>query len=191
MDPIPSEKQNGNIGNLDAICPYCNIQLRKFPLAKTKCKNCENYIYSLTRPLDEQKVLLTEMDAELVRVQWATINGTLEQYLEEKREREAARERLLGILGREPKKYEIHYEYLKKIIPERREKKRQEYIRNGIREWEWVAAQQDLTCDYCLSMHGKRFPVDIPFETLNHCTNDVFGYCRCTLIAVISASIEC
>jgi hypothetical protein len=42
----------------DVQCPYCDVYLSKIPLAKTKCKSCGNYIYSVTGR-DRQKKLLT------------------------------------------------------------------------------------------------------------------------------------
>ena len=60
------------IGNTEPICPYCNYQFKKFPLKKTKCPNCNNFVRSRKRPLDNKKVLLKEEQmAELAAQEWA------------------------------------------------------------------------------------------------------------------------
>lgn len=58
------------IGVTTANCPYCNIELNKFPAKKTKCKNCLNYIYVKTRPIDNKKVLIKENEIELIEKEW-------------------------------------------------------------------------------------------------------------------------
>lgn len=166
------------------ICPYCLIELKKRPLAKTKCKNCKNYIYSRSRPFDEKKVLLTEAEAEMVEIQWATINGTLDYYLDEKRKKRAIQEQLKMELGRNPSKSEIQTEHLSREIPANRERTLQTYREQSdiIQGWRWLAAKQPSTCDYCLGMDGQQFPLHVDFEPLNRCENE---YCRCTIVAVI------
>lgn len=172
------------IGRTDSLCPYCHTELKKRPLAKTKCKNCSNYIYSRSRPIDEKKVLLTETEAEHVEVQWATLNGTSEYYLDQKREKALILEQLKSRLGREPLKGEIETERLKREIPANRARTLQTYREQSdvIEGWRWLAAKQPRTCDYCLGMDGQQFPLHVEFEPINKCENE---YCRCTIVAVI------
>jgi DNA-directed RNA polymerase subunit RPC12/RpoP len=47
------------IGNLDAVCPYCGKSLEKKPGRKKKCPHCGKYIYVRTRPSDGKRVLVT------------------------------------------------------------------------------------------------------------------------------------
>lgn len=57
----------------EAICPYCKIVLKKFPLRKTKCFNCGENIYILKFNNYKEKKLITEdeklnYDAEQKRI---------------------------------------------------------------------------------------------------------------------------
>jgi len=73
---ISEEKQESSktnlteIGNIDSICPYCSVGITKKPLRKSKCKNCGQYIYVRTRPIDRQRVLVTLNQASEIDVQW-------------------------------------------------------------------------------------------------------------------------
>ena len=58
------------IGNIEPLCPYCNYMLGKKPAQKKKCPNCGNYIFVRTRPIDREKVLVTEEQVALVEEQW-------------------------------------------------------------------------------------------------------------------------
>ena len=62
------------IGNLDAVCPYCGNQLAKKPGRKAKCPHCANFIHVRTRPLDNQKVLVTEQQMEAINEQWGIVH---------------------------------------------------------------------------------------------------------------------
>lgn len=70
------EKSTSKLPELDNIgvdtpnCPYCKFTLNKFPSKKTKCKNCGEYIYVRTRPLDYKKVLIKENEIELIEEEW-------------------------------------------------------------------------------------------------------------------------
>ena len=112
-------------GRTDSNCPCCSAQFARRPIAKTKCKNCQRYIFVRTRPTDSERVLLTEEDAEQVAMQWATIRGGLDYYLEEKAKKGQIEQELRLTLRREPKKYEIQTEYLKRENPIRREQTKQ------------------------------------------------------------------
>lgn len=69
---------NPDIGVTTPNCPYCGKELKKFPGKKTKCKNCENYIYVRTRAYDEQKILIKEDEIEEVSIEWEKKTGTFE-----------------------------------------------------------------------------------------------------------------
>lgn len=62
------------IGNTEPICPYCNFKLNKMPQKKKKCPNCNNFIRSRTRPLDNKKVLIKEDQMKELAIQWAIKN---------------------------------------------------------------------------------------------------------------------
>jgi len=72
----PSEEpsQFTAIGNIDAICPYCGNRLEKKPGRKKKCPHCGNFIHVRTRPLDNQKVLVTEKQMEAINEQWGIVH---------------------------------------------------------------------------------------------------------------------
>lgn len=67
-------QSGNNIGITTPNCPYCNIKLQKFPLKKTKCKNCGNQIYVRTRPCDRNKILVKESELDLVEQEWKNAN---------------------------------------------------------------------------------------------------------------------
>lgn len=57
----------------EAICPYCQVSLKKFPIRKTKCSNCRENIYILKFNNYKEKKLITEneklnYDAEQKRI---------------------------------------------------------------------------------------------------------------------------
>ena len=49
-----------DIGSTNAACPYCSIQLPKFPMRKTKCKSCGGRMYSRKEPLSAEKRIFRE-----------------------------------------------------------------------------------------------------------------------------------
>lgn len=59
LKPIVNSRYTA-IGNVIPACPYCNFQFDKMPKSKRQCPNCKKIIFNRTRPLDNQKVLLTE-----------------------------------------------------------------------------------------------------------------------------------
>lgn len=69
------------IGETDAICPYCKCKLSKFPKAKTKCKQCGNYIYKRTRPSDRREILIKESEIELVEEEWEKLFNNKESFI--------------------------------------------------------------------------------------------------------------
>jgi len=74
-------------------CPYCGIDLPKFPSRKTKCKNCQSLIYSRKEPISGEKRLFKEDDldfhAELTHLKngsWDWWNAQREEIAEAKLE---------------------------------------------------------------------------------------------------------
>lgn len=63
-------KLRSDIGVTTANCPYCNAELDKFPVRKTRCRNCRQYMYVRTRPVDRKKILCKETDLQLVEEEW-------------------------------------------------------------------------------------------------------------------------
>lgn len=60
-----------DLGITETKCPYCGITLKKFPSRKTKCKNCKNFIYKRTRPIDGENILVTEKQIKQVDKEWS------------------------------------------------------------------------------------------------------------------------
>lgn len=58
------------LGRTDDRCPYCLAVFMKRPQRKTKCLACNGQVYVRTRPLDEEKVLLTDKDAAALEEEW-------------------------------------------------------------------------------------------------------------------------
>lgn len=86
---------NENIGITTPNCPYCGIELNKFPGRKTKCKNCNNFIYVRTRPFDNKKILIKEDEILAVQIEWEKKNGTYEIRQQERDEFEIVRQELM------------------------------------------------------------------------------------------------
>jgi hypothetical protein len=49
-------------GMQEQVCPYCQIQLAKFPQRKTKCQACSGQIYSRKEPLSGEKRLFKDSE---------------------------------------------------------------------------------------------------------------------------------
>jgi hypothetical protein len=81
-------------------------------------------------------------------------------------------------------KYQQRIDRLKIENPVRREKQRQFLLANAdcFTGWEWLAPKQPRSCAFCIAMDGRIFPLQVSFESVNHCESE---YCRCTMIAVI------
>ena len=77
---------NSNIGITTPNCPYCGVDLAKFPGRKTKCKTCGNFIYVRTRPADNAKILIREDEKELIQIEWEKRNGTFEYFQKQRNE---------------------------------------------------------------------------------------------------------
>ena len=97
------------IGNVESICPYCNLALEKRPSRKKKCPHCGNYIFVRTRPADKKKVLATEEQASQIDIQWMKENGTYEAYLEEQAKFQRTKAELSKRFGREASDYDVHW----------------------------------------------------------------------------------
>ena len=105
--PSEGPSQLSAIGNIDAICPYCNQVLKKKPGRKKKCPSCNQFIYVRTRPSDKQQVLLTETQAEEIEEQWSIVNGTHAIFLLAKRLLAEEEAKLAKRFGREPSDKEV------------------------------------------------------------------------------------
>jgi len=70
------------IGNFEPICPYCSTVFKKKPMGKTKCKSCGNFIYVMTRPYDNQKVLIRDEQHKEIEIQKIIKSGSYGQYID-------------------------------------------------------------------------------------------------------------
>jgi hypothetical protein len=61
---------DSQIGNVEAICPYCGGVLEKKPERKKKCPYCKDFIFVVTRPSDVQEVLVRKEQVEEIAEQW-------------------------------------------------------------------------------------------------------------------------
>lgn len=55
-----------------SYCPYCNAELPKIPVRKSKCKKCSNTIYIKYSPSNRLKRLVTEKQAGDIDNEWAS-----------------------------------------------------------------------------------------------------------------------
>lgn len=65
----------GPIGKTDAVCPHCETILPKFPGRKTACRACREFMFVRIRPLDRQRVLVTDLEAEKVEAMWSALRA--------------------------------------------------------------------------------------------------------------------
>lgn len=111
------------IGNTDNKCPYCENTLTERPHRKKKCPHCKNDIYVCTRPIDKEKVLVTEEQFQEIERQWEIYHYEQSASPEEKQEFENTRRAFLEKSEREPSRNDIFWSmYNKKLL---------EYAQNG------------------------------------------------------------
>ncbi len=90
------------IGRLDDHCPYCGAALKKRPARRTACKQCLHDIFVRTRPLDKERVLLTEQEAKVVELEWSRYRHVTIKVYVDQGEFEKQRDSLTKSLGRAP-----------------------------------------------------------------------------------------
>ncbi|HOX41872.1 MAG TPA: hypothetical protein PK263_06850, partial [bacterium] len=69
-----------------------------------------------TRPLDKEKVLLTKDDIAIVEEEWSILNGTHDQYLAGKHERESVRNELTKNYGSPPSEDDVDWVLLNRQL---------------------------------------------------------------------------
>ncbi len=135
------------IGNVEPVCPYCRSRLDGKPGRKMECPQCSNFIYVRTRPLDNQKVLVTEEQKRGIEEQWSIVNdklfpGTHERFLVERRAHDEERAQVAREFGGESRE-------------------------NGIR---WSLHGSDTDCPYC----GKAIvPKPVRHRKCPHCRQPI------------------
>jgi hypothetical protein len=95
------------IGRTDALCPTCNVKLKKKPGGKTRCRSCGNFIWVRKRPIDDQKVSLNEAQLEDYEEQKAIADGRYDEYLDSKQTKERLRANFVAKNGCEPTKEKL------------------------------------------------------------------------------------
>ena len=99
------------IGSLDGVCPHCRSELPVWPARSGPCPFCGGEILVRTRPLDRERVLVTEEQAEAVEAEWELFRdrggGTPLRPLLNEEELEAERASLRIRFGREPSGYDV------------------------------------------------------------------------------------
>lgn len=58
------------IGRSEPFCPYCGVELTRFPKRKMPCPHCTGLIFSKVQPFDGKKWLITADMVPLVERQW-------------------------------------------------------------------------------------------------------------------------
>jgi len=106
------------IGNMDAICPHCTHILDKMPGRKKKCPHCGEFIFVRTRPSDEQRVLVTEVQAQEIEEQWSIVNGTHGEYVDAKKRFSDEKAKLAERFGREPSENDVTWSMLNQELIE-------------------------------------------------------------------------
>jgi DNA-directed RNA polymerase subunit RPC12/RpoP len=119
------EKTNPNctyelkkVGSEEPFCPSCGIAFKKIPQKKTKCQNCNEYVFVRTRPIDNKRVFLLQRDLEVLEEQWAIKQGNVEEYLAAKAEYEHEREALSRRFGKPASDSDVEWSLCNKRIIE-------------------------------------------------------------------------
>lgn len=60
-------------------CPYCNQELERTPIRKSRCPHCKNIIYIKRRPDEDKQKLVTEDEANLIDQLWDVRNKIKEK----------------------------------------------------------------------------------------------------------------
>lgn len=99
------------IGRLDGDCPHCGAELPAWPTRSTPCPFCGGLVLVRSRPLDRERVLVTEAQAEVLEAQWELYRerggGSPLRPLLNEDELEAERASLSIRFGREPSPFDI------------------------------------------------------------------------------------
>lgn len=106
------------VGQVEAICPYCNSTLDEKPGRKQKCPYCQKFIFVRTSPKTGKKILVTDSEREIIEEQWSAVNGTHSEYKKNKNKIENERKSLKNKLGREPTENDIKWSLLNKELIE-------------------------------------------------------------------------
>jgi hypothetical protein len=109
--------ESSTVGNKEPVCPYCSDALDKMPKRKKKCPNCGQFIYVRTCPDERVKILIREDQIELIEEQWAIENGSHEQFLAEKRNRETTKAKLISQGNNAPTDLDVKWEQLQVSLP--------------------------------------------------------------------------
>jgi uncharacterized Zn finger protein (UPF0148 family) len=105
----------GNENLRKVECPYCRNPLDKIPSRKTKCTNCNEYIYVRTRPSDRAKVLVTKQQAEKIEEQWNEYHEKKQLDEIDPSVFEKEKEQLKSDFhGQEPSEYDVRWRLLAK-----------------------------------------------------------------------------
>lgn len=152
--PSPSERaarraklKLRSVGNLEAVCPYCNQSLEKKPGRKKKCQHCGQFIYVRTRPSDEQQVLVTEAQAEEIGEQWSIVNGTHIAYLAEKKRFAGEKDKLAKRFGREPSDNDVRWSQLNQELLQHARQRNWGLFRNAKFEMAEILRKEDKSTD--------------------------------------------
>lgn len=112
-------EKNKGVDERKAECPNCHYKLKKVPGAKTKCPNCNEFMYVRTRPQDQNRVVVTQEQADKIDEDWRIINGTQEEFLEKQKEfndRKELLKRKFG--GKEPSDTDVQWSMLNESLLE-------------------------------------------------------------------------
>lgn len=104
----------GTLHSSKPLCPNCGIEIKKHPLAKTKCKSCGLFMFKRTRPFDNNQVTVTEKEAELIDIEWQKVTGVYETIQKEKEDELQIAADLKKSMHTEPTKNQIKWKVLEK-----------------------------------------------------------------------------
>jgi hypothetical protein len=71
--PPPQRPRLSELGRLDSLCPYCECELARRPERKTRCPHCGGNVFVRIRPIDRERVLLTEQQTSAVEAEWTAL----------------------------------------------------------------------------------------------------------------------
>ncbi len=99
-------------------CPYCKKSLMKIPSRKIKCDYCGNFMFVRTTPKGNNRVLVTENEANKIDIEWAKVNGNYDMVIEKEKTLEKIKLGLKEKRGVSPSDNDVKWSYLNQQLLE-------------------------------------------------------------------------
>lgn len=164
-EDVQVEGVDDSIGEIDC-CPYCKEKLNPIPKRKKKCPHCEEFMYSRTRPADNQKILVTEKQKEEVEAQWSKVyEAQEEESLMENPEFASAKKELTKQFGKEPNLNDVKWRVYNQNILKYASKKQWGLYRNNKLDMAYLLQKEEKNKQALSTMF------EVIYLDINGCSN--------------------